>query len=71
MSAPRRRVDPPRLALTRAEAAASLGMSPSHFDRHVKAGLPVIYSGDLTLYPVYGLDEWARKNSTIGGRRAA
>ena len=48
----------PVLALQRAPAARALGMSVEHFDRHVRADLPVVYSGRLRLYPVVGLQRW-------------
>lgn len=39
-----------RFLLTRQEAAAALGMSLSHFQRHVQPYLPCVYSGQLRLY---------------------
>ena len=53
----RRPVD--RLALTKAEAADSLGMSLDHFERHVQPDLRLIRSGRLVLVPVTELDRWA------------
>lgn len=54
----------PRIALKREEAAASLGMSPSTFDRHVK---PTIRSIGVCprkrFYPVAELQRWADENS--------
>ena len=61
----------PRLALQRSEAAAALGMSAEHFDEHVKAHLPVVYSGRLRLYPVEGLQRWLDHESVRPGRRVA
>ena len=49
---------PPRLALSRREAAAALGMSLRHFQRHVQPHLRCIYSGQLRLYPVAELERW-------------
>ena len=47
-----------RLALSRNEAAASLGMSLRHFQRHVQPHIGCIYSGQLRLYPVAELERW-------------
>lgn len=55
MSATAERV---RLALSRPEAAASLGMSLSHFQRHVQPHVRCVYSGQLRLYPVAELEAW-------------
>jgi hypothetical protein len=52
---------PPRsgkLLLTRREAAASLGMSLSHFQRHVQPRLRCVYSGQLRLYRPLDLERW-------------
>lgn len=50
-----------RVLLTRREAAALLGMSLSHFQRHVQAQLPCVYSGQLRLYLPRDLEAWAEK----------
>lgn len=47
-----------RLLLTRREAAEALGMSLSHFQRHVQPQLPCIYSGQLRLYRPVDLERW-------------
>ncbi len=47
-----------RLALSRSDAAASLGMSLRHFQRHVQPHVRCIYSGQLRLYPVTELERW-------------
>ena len=44
----------PRYALTRAEAAASLGISLNHFERKVQPELKVVLSGQLVLIPAAG-----------------
>ena len=49
-----------RLLLTRSEAAEALGMSLSHFQRHVQPHLPCVYSGQLRLYRPADLEEWAQ-----------
>jgi hypothetical protein len=46
----------PRLALSRRDAAAALGMSLSHFQRHVQPEVRCIYSGQLRLYPLAELE---------------
>lgn len=48
-----------RRALTRQEAARSLGVSLDHFERHVQPRIRVIRSGRLVLVPVRELDRWA------------
>ncbi len=54
---------PPRLALTRSEAAAALGMSINSFERHVQPELRVVRRGKLRLFPVAELERWLRENS--------
>jgi hypothetical protein len=61
----------PRVALNQREAAAALGVSVSHFERHVKAQLPVVYSGALKLYPVSGLQLWLDAEALHRGQRVA
>jgi integrase len=46
------------LLMSRAEAARSLGMSLSHFQRHVQAQMPCVKSGQLRLYPQRELEDW-------------
>ena len=53
----------PVLALSRSEAAAALGMSLRHFQRHVQPHLRCIYSGQLRLYPVAELERWVTEES--------
>jgi excisionase family DNA binding protein len=52
-----------RLALTRAEAAASLGMSLDSFERYVQAELRCVRRGRLRLIPVCELERWLEQNS--------
>ena len=49
----------PRYALTRAEAAESLGMSLDSFERHVQPDLRLIRRGRLRLVPIVELQRWA------------
>ncbi len=60
---------PERVALTRQEAADSLGVSVDHFERHVLPELRVIRSGRLVLVPVVELRRWADRAAalTLGG----
>jgi hypothetical protein len=53
----------PRYLLTRQEAAESLGMSLSHFQRHVQPHIPCVYSGQLRLYRPRDLAEWAEREA--------
>lgn len=48
----------PALALRRAEAAASLGVSVDVFDRDIRDHLPVVRIGGVVTYPVRGLEQW-------------
>ena len=58
----------PRLLLSKREAAASLGMSIRHFERHVQAQLRCVRCGQLTLYHLRDLERWAEEEATVGGR---
>lgn len=58
MSSPRDSGQPLRLAVSRNDAAAALGMSLRHFQRHVQPYLRCVYSGQLRLYPVAELERW-------------
>jgi excisionase family DNA binding protein len=49
----------PRVALTREEAAAALGLSLDSFERYVQPGIRMIRRGRLRLVPVAELDRWA------------
>jgi len=53
----------PRIALTRAEAAASLGLSLNSFERHVQPDLPVVRRGKIRLVPVAELERWVKANA--------
>jgi hypothetical protein len=47
------------MLLTRREAAAALGVSLRHFQRHVQPFVPCVYSGQLRLYRPRELERWA------------
>lgn len=49
----------PRVCLTRAEAAAALGMSLDSFERHVQPELRIVRRGSLRLIPIAELERWA------------
>ena len=49
----------PRIALTRVESAAALGMSVDSFERYVQPFVRVIRRGRLVLVPVAELERWA------------
>src|SRR5215212_9973196 len=55
----------PRVALTLDEAAKALGVSRSHFDRHVRPYLRIIRSGSTRLVPVAELTQWADRTATL------
>lgn len=59
-----------RLALNRREAARSLGMSLSSFQRHVQPHVRCVYVGQLRLYPVRELERWLQDRACDGGRAA-
>jgi hypothetical protein len=70
LTPPRAMGDPPRLALSRRDAAAALGMSLRHFQRHVQPHLRCIYSGQLRLYPVAELERWVNEEGWRDGTAA-
>jgi hypothetical protein len=55
----------PRLALTREEAAAALGMSINSFERHVQPELRLVRRGKLRLIPVREIERWLDENSNL------
>ena len=58
-----------RYLLTRREAADALGMSLSHFQRHVQPHLRCVYSGQLRLYRPGELVRWADQEACEPRRR--
>jgi hypothetical protein len=48
----------PRLALTPAEAAASIGVGPDFFAEHVQPRLRVVREGRKVLIPTPELERW-------------
>lgn len=57
----------PRVALTYDEAAAALGVSLSHFRRHVAPELRVVRSGATRLVPLPELQRWTDQAATLAG----
>jgi len=51
-----------RLALSKREAAAALGISINSFERHVQ---PDLRRGKLRLFPVEELERWLRENAEL------
>jgi hypothetical protein len=58
-----------RFLLTRKEAAEALGMSLSHFQRHVQPYLRCVYSGQLRLYRPRDLEQWSEAEACEPRRR--
>lgn len=69
MSAPIINAPLPRVALTRPEAAAALGMSLDSFERYVQPEVRLIRRGRLRLVPVAELERWADSQAehVLGG----
>jgi hypothetical protein len=53
----------PRLALTREEAAAAIGMSLDSFERHVQPTLRLCRLGRIRLVPIRELERWLDENA--------
>ena len=53
----------PRYALTRREAADSIGVRVDTFERKVQPLLKVIVCGQLVLVPNVELERWVRQNA--------
>lgn len=54
-----------RTALTRAEAARSLGVSVDWFERHVQPELRLVRRGQLVLVPVRELERWVDRSAAL------
>lgn len=66
-----RPVETPKLALSKAEAAASLGVSVDFFEAHVMPELRVVRRGRRLLVAVREIERWLDANAalTLGGDR--
>jgi hypothetical protein len=53
----------PRIAITREDAAATLGMSLRSFETYVQPSLPILRLGRMRLVPVAALERWAVENA--------
>jgi len=53
----------PRLALTREEAAASIGMGLDSFERHVQPSLRLVRLGRMRLVPISELQRWLEQRA--------
>jgi hypothetical protein len=53
----------PRIALSRAEAAESLGMSLDSFERYVQPYVRLVRRGRMRLVPVAELERWVDANA--------
>lgn len=53
----------PRVALTREEAAASIGVSLTTFEQYVQPDLRLVRLGRARLVPVAELAEWTRRHA--------
>jgi hypothetical protein len=53
----------PRLALTREDAAAAIGMSLDSFERHVQPTIRLVRLGRMRLVPVAELQRWLGENA--------
>jgi len=53
----------PRIALTPAEAAASIGVGPDFVDQHVAPELSIVRRGRKRLVPVRELERWVVGNA--------
>ena len=62
-----RATSPPRIALTKAEAATAIGVSVDFLEAHVLADLAVVRRGRKVLVPVAELERWVaeRANRTL------
>ena len=53
----------PRVALTREEAASSIGVSLTTFESYVQPHLKLVRLGRTRLVPVEELADWTRRNA--------
>jgi len=60
---PDKRRPVPRVALTRAEAAESIGMSLDSFERYVQPEVRLVRCGRVRLVPLAELEQWVERNA--------
>lgn len=58
----------PRLAFSKDEAAASLGVSVDFLEEHVLPSLRVVYAGRRRLIPLRELERWLDEQAVRAGR---
>ncbi len=56
---------PDRLALTRSEAAAAIGVSLDSFERYVQPELRLVRRGRLRLVPIRELERWLDREAAL------
>jgi hypothetical protein len=61
----------PRIALTRDEAAAAIGMSVDSFERHVQPSLRMCRLGRMRLVSIRELERWVEENAEYTIERKA
>jgi hypothetical protein len=59
----RRRVPPPRLALSIEEAHEALGVGDDFWRQHIAPELPIVRRGRRKLVPVRALEDWLQRNA--------
>ena len=56
---------PPRLALSKPEAATALGVSLDTLERHVMPELRVVRGGRLVLIPTKEIERWLERSAAL------
>jgi excisionase family DNA binding protein len=56
---------PTRLALSRAEAAQTLGVSVDFFDEHIAREVKAVRRGSRRLFPVRELETWLDRSASL------
>lgn len=59
-----RQLSVPRLAYTRSEAAAALGISVDSFERYIQPELRIVRHGKLRMVPALELERWLEQHAT-------
>jgi excisionase family DNA binding protein len=57
--------NPPRLAVSKAEAADQLGVNVKSFERHIEPHLRSVRVGRRRLYPLAELNRWLEREGAI------
>jgi predicted site-specific integrase-resolvase len=64
MSAQTDSPSPPRLALTRQEAAEAIGVSLDTFERYCQGAIRCVYIGSKRIYPIDEIQKWLDREAT-------